>query len=224
MAPTVCILGTSHPLQRGDAECWAAAAVALAARRVASFGTWVERRKTRALSGAFRRRNPTGSGFGGAVSGQRTEWPRRRPGRRSGAGRAGSGTARGPGWWGQAVADFVRKNSHSTDACRSVGAERNRGYQSGHPVRTLFRPCGRRRHCSRACPCRGRRFPLASGTSATPCGRLPLWSAGVLWIEAYRWVTCGLRRSPALLRPSPVQVSRGCWRFDAGRWITRGEL
>ena len=35
---------------------WAAAAVALAARRVASFGTWVVRWKTRALSGALRRR------------------------------------------------------------------------------------------------------------------------------------------------------------------------
>ena len=41
-----------------------------------------------------------------------------------------------------------------------------------------FRPRGRRRHCSHVCPCRGRRFRLASGTSATPCGRLPFWSAG----------------------------------------------
>ncbi len=47
---------------------------------------------------------------------------------------------------------------------------------------------------------------------------------GLLWIEAYRWVSRGVPQSPALVRPSPVLVSRGCWRFDAGRWITRGVL
>ncbi len=155
---------------------------------------------------------------------RRVEWPRRQReiGRWTGIIKPRS--AMPAGLVGTSDSDDVRNFSHPTDACRSVGAERNRGYQSGHPVRTLFRPRGRRRHCSRACPCRGRRFPLASGTSATPCGRLPFWSAGVLWIEANRWVTCGLRRSPALLRPSPVLVSRGCWRFDTGRWITRGVL
>ena len=39
---------------------------------------------------------------------------------------------------GQATADFVRKNSLPTDACRSVGAERNPGIGPGHPIRTRF--------------------------------------------------------------------------------------
>ena len=39
-----------------------------------------------------------GSGLEAAVFEQPAEWPRRRPGRRSGAGRAGSGTARRPVW------------------------------------------------------------------------------------------------------------------------------
>ena len=69
----------------GDQDTWAAAAVPLAARRVASFGTWVVRWQTRALSRALRRRITAGSGSGGAFFGLRAEWPQWRPGRRSGA-------------------------------------------------------------------------------------------------------------------------------------------
>ena len=99
------------------------------------------------------------------------------------AARAGLGTARGPGWRGQAVADFVRNFSHPADACRSVGVERNRGSllrsSSSHPLC----PCGRRRHCSRG-------VPLVSGTSATRCASTRIVQPS-LRIGASRWVTRG---------------------------------
>ena len=69
-------------------------------------------------------------------------------------------------------------DSRPIDACRSIGAERNRGQLLRSSYSHPFRPCGRSRHCSRDCPCRERRFRLVSGTSATPYGRLPFWSAG----------------------------------------------
>ena len=72
---------------------------------------------------------------------------------------------------------------------------------------------------------------VAGGGSVWPVERLQrlmgasrFGQPGLLWIEAYRWVTRGPLRSPALVRPSPVLVSRGCWRLDAGRWNTRGAL
>ena len=87
--------------------------------------------------------------------------------------RARRGSA-GRGWWGQASAMCVRKFSHSTDACRSVDAERNRGYKiPGHPLRTLFRPCGRRRHCSRACPLAGGGSLWSAERLQRACGALP---------------------------------------------------
>ena len=106
-----------------------------------------------------------------------------------------------PGCWGQAMADFVRKISHSTGACRSVGAERNRGSllrsSSSHPLC----PCGRRRHCSRG-------VPLVSGTSVPPLWRSPVSvSRGLLRIVASRWVSCGLP-DPVPLRALP-SLSRG---------------
>ena len=62
------------------------------------------------------------------------------------ADRAGGGTS---------VRRCCKCLSHPTDACRSVGAERNREpllrSSSSHP----FRPRGRRRHCSHACPVAG---------------------------------------------------------------------
>ena len=72
---------------------------------------------------------------------------------------------------------------------------------------------------------------VAGGGSLWPVERLQrlvdasrFGQPGLLWIVAYRWVTRGLPQSPALVGPSPVVVSRGRWRFDAGRWITRGAL
>ena len=72
---------------------------------------------------------------------------------------------------------------------------------------------------------------VAGGGSLWPVERLQrlvgasrFGQPGLLWIEAHRWVSRGPLRSPALVGPSPVLVSRGCWRFDAGRWITRGVL
>ena len=113
----------------------------------------------------------------------RTEAAARR--RRSCDGRAGSDTARrragGDKRW-----RICRKFSHPTAACRSVGAERNRGQvlrsSSSHP----FRPCGRRRHCSLG-------VPLVSGTSGPPLRRSPVSvSWGVLGIELDHWVFRGL--------------------------------
>ena len=132
---------------------------------------WAAFSETRRLWRAFRGRIRFGSGAEAVVR------CNRRGGRGGGqvgdsamkSAESGAGRQRRPGgWWGQASSMSVRKFSHSTNACRSVDAERNRGYKNpGHPIRTLFRPCGRRRHCSHACPCRGRRFHLVSGTSAT---------------------------------------------------------
>ena len=143
----------------------------LATSRAASFDTWAAFSETRRLWRAFRGRIRFGSGAEAVVR------CNRRGGRGGGqvgdsamkSAESGAGRQRRPGgWWGQASSMSVRKFSHSTNACRSVDAERNRGYKNpGHPIRTLFRPCGRRRHCSHACPCRGRRFHLVSGTSAT---------------------------------------------------------
>ena len=59
------------------------------------------------------------------------------------------------GRMGTSVRRCCKYLSHPTNACRSVGAERNRGPRlrssSSHP----FRPRGRRRHCSHACPVAG---------------------------------------------------------------------
>ena len=77
-------------------------------------------------------------------------------GGRSRDGRAGR--VRTGSWAGQmrtSVRRCCKYLSHPTDACRSVGAERSRGSllrsSSSHP----FRPRGRRRHCSHACPVAG---------------------------------------------------------------------
>ena len=71
---------------------------------------------------------------------RRREWPRRQReiGRWTGSKKPKS--AMPAELVGTSDSDDVRKSSHPTDACRSVGAERNRGYQSGHPVRTRFVP------------------------------------------------------------------------------------
>lgn len=62
--------GAEAERKRTGRKGWGPAAVALAARRVASFGTWVALSEIRALSGAFRVRFPAGSGSGGVVFGQ----------------------------------------------------------------------------------------------------------------------------------------------------------
>ena len=108
-------------------------------------------------------------------------------------------------WLGTSGCGCCKYHSHPTDACRSVGAERNPGAilrsSSSHP----FRPYGRRRHCSPA-------FLLVSGTSDPPLRRSPVSSAGVkLWIEASRWDSCGL--------PDPMP-SRGSPQFQQGFAVT----
>ena len=66
------------------------------------------------------------------------------------------------GRMGTNVRRWCKKPSHSTDACDLSKLSGIAVGYSGHPIRTLFRPRGRRRHCSRA-------VPLVSGTSATRC-------------------------------------------------------
>ena len=131
------------------------------------------------------------------------------PGSRSGGGHSGSGRARrraGRPGGGQAMADFVRKISHPTDACRArsalsgIAVEMVRS-SSSHPLC----PCGRRRHCSRG-------VPLVSRTSVPPLRRSPVSvSRGLLRIVASRWVTCGLpdRFSPVSAGGSLIAATDG---------------
>ena len=138
-----------------------------------------------------------------------------------GTDRHGSAEAGRPGG-GQAVGDVLESYSHSTDACDRPALSGIAGYQSGHPLRTLFACCQARRHCSRACPCRGRRFRWVSGTSGSPLRRSPVDSRGD---AVDRSVPLGFPRSAVIAGPFEA-VSRsgqlGCWGFVAGRWITRG--
>ena len=121
------------------------------------------------------------------------------------------------------VGDVCKKDLAFDRCLRSVDAERNRGNSV-----ILFAPCfvladGAGTDLALAL--------VAGGGSVWPVERLQrlvgiprFGQQGQLWIEEGRWVSRGPLRSPALLRPSPVLVSRGCWRFVAGRWITRGVL
>ena len=116
---------------------------------------------------------------------------------------------------GQASAMCVRKFLAFDRCLRSVDAERNRGYQSDHPIRTLFRPRGRRRHCSRA-------VPLVSGTSATRCAStrfvrpsvenrgVPLGYPVVCLIRA-PVVSAGMLLERPLLRLHPLIQLGSCW-------------
>ena len=52
---------------------------------------------------------------------------------------------------GASIGDVCKKVSHSPDACDRSKLSGMAEHCSGHPVRTLFRPRGRHRHCSRAC-------------------------------------------------------------------------
>ena len=140
--------------------------------------------------------------------------PRRRV-RGSGDGRAEPGTAQrqaGRPGGGQAGGDEVRNFSHPTDACRSVGAERNRGSllrsSSSHPLC----PCGRRRHCSRG-------VPLVSGTSATRCASTRIVQPS-LRIGASRWIIRGLpdSRSGCVSRDVAEKIAAG----DCARWFSLG--
>ena len=169
---------------------WRAIRRAVAVARVASCDTWAAFSETRALSGAFRRWMRPGSDLEAAVSCSR------RSGR--GGGRGGDRAQYGQDRARQAAGlgdkqwrCFVRKISHPTEACRSVGAERNRGEvvrsSSSHPLC----PCGPRRHCSRG-------VPLAQWNVWPALRRYPvLVSRDRLRIEAFHWVSRSLPdRSP----------------------------
>ena len=164
------------------------------------FTQWARFRRGSGCDGRFSRKGQNGPG--GGRSGDRT-YGQDRERTSSRAGRMGTSVRR--------CCEYL---SHPTDACRSVGAERNRGpllrSSSSHP----FRPRGRRRHCSHACP-------VAGGGSvsrtverpAAPPGALPFESAGSgLRIQAFRWVTRG---APG--RFSRYQPGRCCYR--RWRWL-----
>ena len=109
-------------------------------RRAASFDTWAAVSKTRALWSAFRGSVTSASGDGGAVSGQRAEWPRRRPGPGWGDGWAVIGdaaTAAGRLIWGQAFGgvSISRVQPMLVDRSALSGIA---GNCSGHPLRTRF--------------------------------------------------------------------------------------
>ena len=174
-----------------------AAAAALAARRAASFDVWPANSRTRALWGAVSVQISVEMLWTSSVFAQGAEWPRRRASRGSGDRRAGSGTTTVCRAGGQAMADFVRNSSHPTDACRSVGAERNRGSLLRSSYSHPLCPCGRRRHCSRG-------VPLVSGTSAAPCGCLPCWSAGSAGDRGVSLGNPRSARSDALAGFSPI--------------------
>ena len=92
--------------------------------------------------------------------------------------------------WGKRP-DWVRKSSHSTEACDRSVLSGIAVQEPGHPVRTLFRPCGRRRHCSRG-------LPLGQWERLPPSWRAPLWSAGSRL--ALQWLP---------KEPAPDLISRG---------------
>ena len=76
--------------------------------------------------------------------------------------------------------------------------------EPSHPIRTLFRPRGRRRHCSRAVP--------LSVEPLRRVARLPVLFSRLLRIEASRWVTCGLPdRAPVV--SAGVLLSGRLWRL-----------
>ena len=145
----------------------------------------------------------------------------KRPFRATGQDRARTGSA-GRGWWGTSVGDVVRNFSHPTEACRSVGAERNRGYKNpGHPLRPCFVLADGVGTVPTLALVAGRGSVFES--SGTVCcaffWRLPIWSAGgQLRIEAFRWVSCGLPdRSPVLVsRGDAVTVAGGGSPISAG--------
>ena len=110
-------------------------------RRAASFDTWAAVLKTKALWSAFRGPITSASAVGGAVSGQRAEWPGRRPGPGWGDGWAVIGdaaTAAGRLIWGQAfggVVSISRVQPMLVDRSALSGIA---GNCSGHPLRTRF--------------------------------------------------------------------------------------
>ena len=111
---------------------------------------------------------------------------------------ARGGTYR-PGRVGTSVCDVCKYLSQPTDACDRSALSGIAGHCSGHPLRTRFRPRGRRRHCSRG-------VPLSSGTSGAPRRRCPLWSAGQ---AVDRGVSLGYLRSAgsdALFGHAPVSA------------------
>jgi len=146
------------------------------------------------------------------------------PGMRDETSSIGHGPAAAPGGSGTSVRRWCKKLSRSTDACDlSMLSGMTVGY-SGHPIRTrIVLADGAGTDLALAL--------VAGGGSLWPVERLQrlvgasrFGQPGLLWIEAHRWVSRGPLRSPALVGPSPVLVSGGCWRFDAGRWVTRGAL
>ena len=79
----------------------------------------------------------------------------------------------------------VSKDSHSTDACDRLTLSGIAGHYSGHPIRTLFRPRGRRRHCSRACPLSRAAVPFGQWNVCNASWAPPdFGQPGRLWIEA----------------------------------------
>ena len=125
--------------------------------------------------------------------------------------------------WGKRSSCAVSKDSHSTDACDLSTLSGIAGHYSGHPIRTRSVLADDAGTVHALALCRGRRFHLGSGTSGTPRGRLPLWSAGA---AVDRRVPLGFPRSAVIAGPCGA-VSR-CgqpgWlgRFDARRWIACG--
>ena len=63
------------------------------------------------------------------------------------------------------------------------------GHYSGHPLRTLFRPCGLRRHCSRA-------VPLSVEPLSRRCGGLPFSAGGTVALEGPPIVSVGVSLDP----------------------------
>ena len=115
-------------------------------------------------------------------------------------------------WVGASFGDVCKKPSHSPDACdrsklSGIAVEIFRSSYS-HP----FRPCGRRRHCSRG-------VPLASGTSVAPLRRSPFVSAGRLLLP--RLAARPLGSAGVLLMPRlggwlPFGSAGDCWRAASG--------
>ena len=182
-----------------------AAVVPLATPSAAPFDTWAVFSETRRLCGSVPGANPVNIVWKSARSVQPAEWPRRRKmgGRGQRTDIAGHGTV-DPEPGGQA-STMVLEILAFHRCLRSVEAERTRGRDT--PA-VLFAPC------FVLADGVGTALTLALSRAAVPFGQRnvcnALWappdlaSRGLLRIEAYRFVSCGVLRANALVGPSPV--------------------
>ena len=147
--------------------------LSVAVARVAWFDGWVAFSETRGLWAAVSVESAVEILWKSAVFVQRGEWPWGGERNVEAGARHRRRSRTASRRWGKRP-DWVRKFSHSTEACDRSVLSGIAVQEPGHPVRTLFRPCGRRRHCSRG-------LPLGQWERLPPSWRAPLWSAGGGW-------------------------------------------